>query len=635
MTAYQPDPVSGARLIGGEMLQWSDFDVGVSPGVSRQLLRRIVASLPKNGRVLAVGPRASQCFDEAPDVAGFDVLVRGLPDARHLSALAQMHRQVTVHCGSLDRFVPPRNYDLLVALDSPVTLCSPDSEGLGHADILQRFASWLAPTGQLVVVLENDLGFDRLLRLQAKRDSDEAWYRGTAGFDARPLYYREIDDVLHSAGLTGSSIYAAFPSIDKIDLLVGRECVEEPALAQTAAALAAQSEATHFSDQPALLDPADLALRLFESHQVLPLASAWLVLARPASGSISPAHPGNGTATALPALLTAEDIGRPEWQVHRSVERVDGQWTQRLAPVAPVTESREGRVVRDYRQLDIAVLPGMTLEAALRKAAIAHDVTHVRTLVLRYAEWLREPPTDTAPWAGTAAPSADSDGRFFAVPSNLLLAESSFAVLDPTWRLSQRLSDEVLLVRGLRDFARRLLRSGAEHPWAPDINPDRLTGTLAAMAGVELTPQTIDSVARTEAEIDLAVSGGTEVTESLAYARNLDIGRSQFVSQSGPARAYRESLTLSGRLAQTLDDRESQVTWLQLTVRARDRQVGDLERQQASLRDSASFKIGRFFTWPARTLNSLIRRMLLSSIPPGYINKAMELMRRLTSRAET
>lgn len=623
LTAYQPDPVSGARLIGGEMLQWSDLDAGVSPGVSRQFLLRLLPSLAQSGRVLSVGPRASRCFEDMPAGVEVDVLVRGLPDARHLSSVAQLRRGVTVYCGSLDRFIPPGNYDLVVALDGPPGLCSPDSVGMSHREILQRFAKWLAPSGQLVVVLENDLGFDSLFRLRsAEENSDSAWYRGAAGFDRRPLYYREVDDVLHSAGLTAAGVYAAFPSIEEVGLLVGRDCVEEEALASTAAALAAQIEATHFSDQPALVDPSDLAMRLFESHQVLPLASAWVVLARPTSADAPP--------PSLPALLAVEDAGRPQWQVLRSVERVDGQWTQRLAPVVPATETREGRVVRNYRELDTAVLSGITLEAALRKAATAHDVRQVRELVLKYAAWLANPPPATAGGAETTGP--EDDLRFFAVPANLLLADGDLAVLDRTWRLSQRLSEDVLLVRGLRDFARRLLQSGAEHPWAPDINPDRLTRTLAAMAAVEVTPQLIDTVARAEAEIDLAVHGGDTVSESRAYARNLDIGRSQFVSQSGPARAYREALTLSGRLAQSLDDRESQVEWLQLTVRARDRQVGDLERQQSAVRESASFKIGRFFTWPARSLSALIRRMMLSAIPPGYLHRAMEMARRLASR---
>jgi hypothetical protein len=623
LTEYQPDPVSGARLVGGEMLQWSDLDSGVSPGVSRELLRRLFPSVPSRGRVLTVGPRASRCFEDAPAGTEFDVLVRALPDARHMSTVAQLRGGITVYCGSLDRFDPPVTYDLVVALDSPAALCSPDSEGLGHRDIMQRFAKWLTPNGQLVLILENDLGFENLFRLRARDDNtDAAWYRGARGFDHRPLYYREVDDVLASAGLSRTAMYAAFPAIDEVGLLVSRECVEEQPLAETAAALAARIEATHFSDRPALVDPSDLASRLFESHQVLPLASAWVLLGRLTSAEPAP------DPTELPALLAAEDVGRPQWQALRSVERVDGRWQQRLAPVVPAMESREGRLVRDFRLLSAVLIPGMTLEAALRKAATAHDVSQIRELVVRYASWLRGEPAGAGP-----ADDGDGDPRFFAVPSNLVLAEGTIAVLDPTWRLSQRLPDDIVLIRGLRDFARRLLRSGSEHPWAPDINPDRLTQTLAAMAAVDVTTRAIDTVARTEAEVDLALEGGDAVSESVAYARNLDVGRSQFVSQSGPARAYREALTLSGRLAQALDDRESQVEWLQLTVRARDRQVGDLERQQSSLRGSASFKIGRFFTWPARGLVSLVRRMMLSAIPPGYIRRAMNLARRLAERA--
>jgi hypothetical protein len=58
------------------------------------------------------------------------------------------------------------------------------------------------------------------------------------------------------------------------------------------------------------------------------------------------------------------------------------------------------------------------------------------------------------------------------LPANLLLVDDGrLEIFDPSWRFATVLPDDVLLVRGLRDFARRLLRSGAEHPWASDISP--------------------------------------------------------------------------------------------------------------------------------------------------------------------
>jgi len=616
LSPYQPDAVSGVRLVGGEMLQWSDLGQGVTPGVATVLLHALWRQSPPR-HVLAVGPRAASWVEATPVGADVDVLVRALPDARALSAVSGLRPAVTVYCGSLDRFEPQQAYDLIVALDGPVRLVSPDSEGIGHRETLQRLAKWLGPEGTLVAVLENDLGFDNLLRVQTRnRDSsDSAWDLGASGFDERPLYYREVNDVLAAADLAALSVYAVFPSAENVALLVGRDCVEERALAQTAAALAARIEARHFAQRPALVDAADLALRLFEAHQVMPLAAGWLVVSRPSAAEGS-------TSVELPALLAGEEITRPEWRVQRSVQRVDGEWAHRLYPAINASEMREGHMVRDYRALDTTVLPGPTLEAALRRACATYDVARVRTLVQQYSGWL---------WSHVGTVD-EGDPRFFAVPANVVLTTDGCAVFDPTWRWTQRLPDDVLLVRGLRDFSRRLLRSGAEHPWAPDVNPDRLTQTLAAMAGVDVSAKAIDQVARLEAEIEVVLGGGDAVSESVAYAQNLDAGRSQFSSQSGASRGYREALAVSGRLAQALGDRSDQVEWLQLTVRARDRQLGDLERRQESLRESVSFKIGRALTWPARSLVLLARRVAVSAIPPGYITKAMNLLRRFADR---
>ena len=207
------------------------------------------------------------------------------------------------------------------------------------------------------------------------------------------------------------------------------------------------------------------------------------------------------------------------------------------------------------------------------------------------------------------------------MPSNVVGTADGLACVDRTWRWTAELDDDVVLVRGLRDFAGRLLRSGAEHPWNPDISPDALTQTLAAMAGIEWNPALVDAVAAIEAELDVVVNGGDATYEGLSYARNLEGGSSQFAHSSGGARGYREALASSGRMAQALHERDGQVQWLEATLRARDARVGDLDRTLEAVRGSASFRIGRFLTWPVRWPVSLAatasRRLALSMLPPG------------------
>lgn len=619
-SSHQVDPVSGARLFGGEMLEWSDLErIGVG-GAAGVLVRSLLGRTAGSSRVLLIGPRASRLLDELPAHHDIDILVRGLPDARRIGSAAQVRRGVTVHCGSLDRFEPRASYDLIVALDGPSMLLSPDSPGLTHQKTLQRMGKALSPHGNLVAVLENDLGLDRLLRLEVRDlyDSDAAWYRGAPGYDDRPLYLRELRGVLDSAGLVAGDVYAALPSVEQVSLLVRADGVQDPAIARTAAALAARVEGSYFSDHPAVADPYSLAVRVFDSGLALHLCSAWVVVAQPSSAASAPEG-----ASGLPVLVASEESGRPQWRAVRIVSRVGDQWATTLTPVGGRPEMRERRVVRDYGALAETAAWGTTFEAALRAACAGGNVATIRALVQRYAAWLiAHAPTD----GGSAG-----DARFFAVPANLILDDDGLTLLDPSWRLTQPLDDDVLLTHGLRHFVLRLLGSGAEHPWASDASPDGLTQTLAAMVGVDST-RLVDVVARLEAEVEVVVHGGDAAAEARAYGRNVERGSSRFAAPSGPSRGYREALALAGSLAQELHERTGQVEWLEATLRVRDRRVGNLEHQVTSVRESLSFRIGRVITWPGRAMIGGVRRAALSAIPPTYISRVMELLRRMTAR---
>jgi len=284
---------------------------------------------------------------------------------------------------------------------------------------------------------------------------------------------------------------------------------------------------------------------------------------------------------------------------------------------------RERRVVRDYSELPVLVAEGPTLEAILRRACATGSIASVRKLVQQYAAWLGEPES----WPGGSAGE-----RLFAVPSNVVVTESGMACFDNSWRWAADLDLDILIVRGLRDFARRLLRSGAEHPWTPDISPDALTETLVAMAGVQWLPHQVTVVARVEAELKTVLHGGDASYEAQVYASNMEGGASQYASSGGPLRGYREALASSGRLAQGLYEREGQVIWLEATLRSRDILVREMAGTLAAIRRSVSFRIGRALTWPLRVTVLGFRRLALSIIPPGYVRRAKALLRRLSSK---
>jgi hypothetical protein len=619
LSGYQLDPVSGARLVGGEMLQWSDGGTS-DPGVPAVLLRSLTAGGSRPARVLALGPKAARAaqFLAAGPATKLDVLVRSLPDARRLAS-TELGSRSTVHCGGFDRLEPDEPYDLVVALDGPTRLLTPDSTGMSQREILQRMAKWVAPTGTAVALLENDLGFERLFRLEVRHvyDADSAWHRGMPGMDSRPLFHRELADTLASADLTPRTTYAAFPSADDAAVLVSEECREAP-LTEIAASLVASAASRAFSQRPALVDVHDLARRLCESGEIMPFAGAWLVVAQPSSAILG----GSAAPPQLPVLLADEAPVRPEWRAVRRVERSADGWQQRFTPTIRAEETRERRVVRNFVDLAHTITPGPTLEAVLRDACAAHDTRRVRALVNRYADWLSSP----------LKVAGEGDPRLFGTPSNVVVGEQGLQLLDSSLRFTEVLSVQLLVVRGLRDFARRLLRSGGEHPWSADASPDSITQTLVAMTGAEFSFGVIEAVARVEAELEVVLRGGGVSAEATAFAENLGAGRSQYVGQGGPDRGYREALAANGRLAVALEERSSQVTWLTSTVRARDRRVAELERELRTTHASFSYRIGAFLTWPGRWFARQSYQLGKAMVPRHLLDQFWVLARKVSGR---
>jgi hypothetical protein len=613
---HRVDQVSGARLVGGEMLAWSDLASRPSPGVAEQLVGRLVPASGSLGAVLLVGARAAQLVERLPAATTVDVLVRGLPDARTLAVAAKLRSGITVHCGTFESFDPDRTFDLVVDLDGPDHVVSPDGQPITQAALLARLAGYLTPEGQLVACVANELGVEELFRLDvaSRRDDDSAWGWEAPGEARRPLYRRELEPALEAAGLVAVGTYAVVPSSGDATLVVTSECAADPVVGPVVAALGAAVLANHYTERPALADPYDLARRYFESGEIEALAPAWLVVARRAAAT---------TATPpLPALLTVESGLRDVWAVTQAVVDTGEGYAWEVRPVAGRAEMRERSVVRLVEKASFDAVSGESLEAQLRRASQHHDIATVRRLVQAYDRWIR-----------SAGAGQGDDFRFFAVPANVVVTDQAFSPLDGSWALSTRLSDDVLVVHGLRDFASRLLGAGSEHPWAPDTSPDSLSRTLAAMASLVVQPGVLEEVARLEAEVRVVLRGGDAVEESVAFAGNLQAGRSQFVAQSGPTRGYREAVAAGTRLAEELAARSAKVEWLEATLAMRDRQVDSLERQLGSVWASASFKIGRFFTWPVRGLVQGLRRVVYSVIPMDMVKRAEAALRRFLTRS--
>lgn len=623
-TGLQIDPPSGALLLGGDLLQWSDLERTEPSSATSYLLSRLIRSRrPRNA--LLLGPRAAAQLDAIP-TPEVGVLVRGLPDARQLSALARERDELQVFCGGVDRFPTDRTYDLVVCLDSPGTLATPDSPGATQAAVAQLVESVLAPDGVAVLSIDNTLGLDDLLRLELRTtfDDDAQWFRGAPDFEQRSPYRHEVPGLLAAAGLQVHREYSAYTTSQAPVLLVDEDVAGAAAgsvtVRRTLTALLQRVEATRHSRTPALTDPYAAARKVVAAGLLPQLAPAWLLVA----GHVGEDEDRGGP---LPDVILGDDVTAPEWAAVLTLDRTADGWSRGAVGAQGDGLLTERRVSRDIRRLGMTDFGGAaeSLQERLRVAAARGDMHALHTAVRAYSEWLLD--------AMFPEPAA----RFFATPDNVLVADDgTLSLLDASWSWSESLEPETAVIRGLRVFARHLLRSGAEHRWRSDISPDELTRTLAAMADLPVDPAVIDGIARREAEVDAVLQHLSASRESHSYATNLAAGASQFTATPGPARGYRESLAVTGRMSQELHERGEQVEWLESSLRDRDKRVAALERELASVRGSLSYRAGRKVTAPGRNAGQAAvragRKGALSMLPPDFAPRAERALRKLLDR---
>ncbi|MDF8262937.1 hypothetical protein [Luteipulveratus flavus] len=250
------------RLIGGEMATWSDL---ATTAPLRAIAPAVLALVPEGRRrVLLAGPRAALLRQHFRD-HDVRVLVRGVP---HAEALAQDGADVV--CGALDRLPAGSAYDVVVLLDPPETVLSPDSPGLSHGDTLGLAADAVADDGCVVALVPGGLGLDTLTAgTQPHRLADDtAWWVGTDGYDVRRPFRHELPGLLGDAGLTPWVERSLLPTgADPVVVLDG---ASEDAVRDAHEALAAAVHAVPYADR---------AVDVLAGGAAAELAGAWLVVA--------------------------------------------------------------------------------------------------------------------------------------------------------------------------------------------------------------------------------------------------------------------------------------------------------------------------------------------------------------------
>ena len=427
------------QLGPGAMQNWSDLEHHPAGGSAAQ--RALVQELVRpEHRVAVIGPHSLDLITGlAPQVAHLSVITRSIPDAVTVGNALLEHESVDVQCaGAATLLQDPEPYDLVVALDDLTRVWSLESDPMTWEQVYAGVRRLVAPGGRLLLGVENELGLHRITSLHSRytSDRDEDW-SVTATFDgSRPRSLQALSEV--AADLGSVQILGALPTWQEQTVLVSDPNGLSPELTTLLGALTLGSPAYRRVGA----DPTRMTRAAVLSGRLPQLCSGWVLIAGP---SPVPAYAGSG--------ILADDA------------------SGRVATYADV----DGRVVRRVQGAPDAVVPvtarAQSLSGVALDACAAQDITGLRTLLVRYREWLVARSDDGV------LPRESADTRV----DNVVLDDDGFQSLAPaehdrpldeaTWAA---LADLVLVIRA----------RGSRHPWPSATDDTTMLATLGAMVGL-------------------------------------------------------------------------------------------------------------------------------------------------------
>lgn len=490
----------------------------------------------ERAKVLLVGPHPRGLVDEVvARASSVAVLLRSYPDA---CALAERHPGMAVHCGRLSALPADETYDLVLALDGLRRTHSAEEVAPPWRESMGMLAARVAPGGRFVLSVSNDLGIDRFVEARPadKAGADEHWE--PHGFDqGYPDGSGALDEELAAAGLVPERCYAAYPGRAAPRALLARELLGCDLPDALTVPLSARG-----GDRMLVADPLRLTRQVFRHGLGEQLAPVWVAIAtRPPIAAGASDAP---VAVSLPLGLVEE--GHAVHEVTRSTTRQLPDGVERAIP--------GGRVV----------------EEVLVEACAREDVRAVRDLLAALGGWVE--------MGGDAA--AD----------NLVWDGERFAAVHPVPVSPDRPADRVVLCRVLWRFAVRLLAAGHHHPWPWPRQAEQLALTLCGMAGRPCDQADLDQ------------------------ARKLDAELGQSVELSEAAPTYRDLLGARDRLADQLTAALARVSRLETKLTYRERELlrarGRLrksQRKSAAYRRTLGYRLSRRLARPRKVARRVLR----------------------------
>lgn len=583
--------MSEPRLIGAEMLEWSDEPVG-----GAALAELVTRTVPPGARVLAAGPHAAPLLDALSERGELTCVIRGLPDA---TALAQRYGDVvTVLCGSLDKLGDVGPFDAIVALDGLDRLVSAGGYVPSWGELADQLTTALAPGGVLLLALPNPLGLHRLTPMRNHPTTTPATPPPPAsstppdGLTAPGL--STTPDGLTTPGLSATPGGSTMPGLSTVSGVGGGgrfgdgdwplpEAVRPVTPGQMLAALTERGLAAgacygaypHPYRPAVLVDvtavgrhaasivrAAEGARPVLEAGLGAQLAPGWVAVAQ--RGVYGPA---------LPEALVADGPGR--WCV---VYEEEGGGRRLVDPAGE--PMRHGPLSRERAALARPAPGGFTLHEVLVAGCAGADLPLIRELLGSYAAWLRN----------GASP--------FATMDNVSAVEHE--LVDASWGWAEPVAPDVVLARAVRRFVTRLLAEGRRHPWPRDHDADRLCAALHAMAGRPADPAILEAGLRLEAEIT-ALTEERPVAGELVRLRRPDGDLERVRDRAAVLEQQRHWLMTR------LDKKEAELAKRTAELATAKEQLKAAKAKARALRGSASYKIGRVVTWPLRRARGMLR----------------------------
>lgn len=421
-------------------------------------------------RILEVGAGTGALTRYLAETGAEVTAVEGsLARARALATRCAGCDNVRVVCGPLTEFRPPAGeplFDLALLVGVLEYSGAAAGGGGGASALLEQVAALLAPSGVLVLAIENQLGLKYLLG--APEDHlGEPWvgigdYPGSHG--VRTWARRPLARLLAAAGFETQRWFFPFPDYKLPRTVLGEAAYDEPAEL-------VDRWVRDPGGSPAVAAPRRSHRVFLEAGLGPEVAPSFLVVAARERAAIDP--------WLEPEVLVYdfEKTGRGAARANRLL-RVGGELR-----------------VRSSATLEQPFLAGPTLESLLLEACHRHDFPGLAQLMRLFAEALSAQTLEAAVGESAGSPFAATAGarclpagfigldlaRCIATLGGLRFLQADDAGVGPV-------DAELVALRALWIFARDLVLGRAAHPWPAATTVDGIAVELALLASLTLDP---------------------------------------------------------------------------------------------------------------------------------------------------